>query len=85
MTEKQNRNAYDEGFRSYKARKRDYANPYGLGTAEYDLYERGWVQALKRDLSGGRKISRAPTPAKQAAAASENEDAKAAYLKSKGR
>ena len=36
---------YEEGFLSRK-----YENPYDAGTTEYDDFERGWVQRLKRNL-----------------------------------
>lgn len=38
-----------------------YRNPYGLNAAEFNAYERGWMQALKRD--NARQLSEAPTPA----------------------
>jgi len=36
---------YEEGFSSRK-----YANPYKPGTPEFNDFERGWVQRLKRNL-----------------------------------
>ncbi|NOH82831.1 hypothetical protein [Vibrio sp. 03-59-1] len=35
--------AYDEGLRSSTC-----CNPYNMGTAEFNDFERGWVQRIKR-------------------------------------
>lgn len=40
-----------QGRKSYRANKGKMDCPYALGTPEYDDFERGWVQALKRDSS----------------------------------
>jgi len=36
---------YEEGFSSKK-----YKNPYDAASLEYDDFERGWVQRLKRNM-----------------------------------
>jgi hypothetical protein len=33
-----------------------YRNPYMRGTPEYDAYERGWMQSLKKD--GARLVDK---------------------------
>ncbi len=38
-----------EGFNSYHALKGSFRCPYKVGTSEFNDFERGWVQALKRD------------------------------------
>lgn len=52
---------YNEGFLAFE-RGADYANPYQLGTPEFDWFERGFFQAQKRSdchftSSGIRKHS----------------------------
>lgn len=37
--------AYEEGFSSRK-----YLNPYSPGSSEFNEFERGWGQRVKRDL-----------------------------------
>jgi hypothetical protein len=37
-----------EGERSFAVNKGKYINPYSLGSAQHNDFERGWVQALKR-------------------------------------
>lgn len=39
----------NRGMQDYLNRPQDYRNPYGTGTPDYNAYERGWMQALKRD------------------------------------
>ncbi len=39
----------EEGERSYFTNRSAFVCPYAQGTPEFDSYERGWVQALKRD------------------------------------
>jgi hypothetical protein len=40
-----------QGRKSYWANKGKMDNPYEFGTPEYNDFERGWVQACKRDAS----------------------------------
>ncbi|WP_312144168.1 MULTISPECIES: hypothetical protein [Stutzerimonas stutzeri subgroup] len=40
--------AYKEGKESYFSNKRRYENRYPLGSTEYDAFERGWSQSLKK-------------------------------------
>lgn len=40
-----------QGRKSYWANKGKMDNPYAFGTPEYNDFERGWVQACKRDSS----------------------------------
>lgn len=40
-----------QGRKSYWANKGKMDNPYDFGTPEYNDFERGWVQACKRDTS----------------------------------
>lgn len=42
------RKCIKEGMDSFNKNKVKYKNPYKKGSAEYNDYERGWVQALKR-------------------------------------
>jgi hypothetical protein len=39
--------AYNDGFDAFKTASK-YLNPYAIGSSEFDLYERGYFQALKR-------------------------------------
>jgi hypothetical protein len=41
--------AYREGMSSYLNKDSNYKNPYLSGTPEYNAFERGWTQALKRN------------------------------------
>lgn len=41
----------EQGRRSYRADGKKMNNPYDFGSREYDDFERGWVQACKRDGS----------------------------------
>lgn len=42
---------YKKGFDSYFNNSKKYQNPYKRGTVEYNLFERGWTQALKKSRS----------------------------------
>lgn len=37
-----------EGMTSFHKNKGRYVNPYEIGSEEYNSFERGWTQALKR-------------------------------------
>jgi len=39
---------YREGWESFYKAKGTYANPYKLNSQEFNDFERGWSQALKR-------------------------------------
>jgi len=49
--------AYKSGYESYLRNKDRYQNPYEHGTNEYNLFERGWTQALKRSPEKNSKTS----------------------------
>ncbi|MBL5979740.1 hypothetical protein JAO85_20900 [Comamonas sp. NyZ500] len=38
----------DRGAREFYANRTEFNCPFDFGTAEYNEYERGWTQALKR-------------------------------------
>lgn len=38
----------------FTSAKSNYQNPYSIGTPEFNSYERGWMQALKRD--GAKRV-----------------------------
>lgn len=38
----------EEGMKSFRKNKSKYKNPYKPGSDEYNNFERGWSQALKR-------------------------------------
>jgi len=40
--------AYKEGRESYFSNKGRYENKFPVGSIEYDAFERGWSQALKK-------------------------------------
>lgn len=44
-------NIVDQGRKSYWANSGKMNNPYDFGTPEFNDFERGWVQACKRDSS----------------------------------
>ena len=49
----------NEGMKSFHKNKGKYNNPYKIGSNEYNDFERGWTQALKRssnDLLNKYKI-----------------------------
>jgi hypothetical protein len=37
------------GAREYFSHRGEYRNPYTFGSADYNSYERGWMQSLKRN------------------------------------
>jgi hypothetical protein len=37
------------GAREYFSHRGEYRNPYTVGSADYNSYERGWMQSLKRN------------------------------------
>lgn len=39
---------YKEGWESFHRYKGAYRNPYRINSSEYNEFERGWSQALKR-------------------------------------
>lgn len=47
MTSEQQDEYIKQGFRCYRKNIGDYINPYNHGTPPYNLFERGWTQALK--------------------------------------
>lgn len=49
----------DAGERHYFANKGEYLNPYPIGSDEFNRFERGWVQALKKSEVG--LLSRPPS------------------------
>jgi hypothetical protein len=38
----------EEGMKCFHTCKGEYMNPYNLGSHQYNNFERGWTQALKR-------------------------------------
>jgi len=44
-----NEDQYREGMKMYHESRDEYTNPYPIGSPEYNQFERGWMQALKRD------------------------------------
>lgn len=47
----------DEGERSYFSNSGTFVCPYARGTPEFNSFERGWIQALKRDPNPARASS----------------------------
>jgi hypothetical protein len=45
------------GEREYFLHRGEYNNPYALGSAEFDAYERGWFKSLK--FNGGKLVDKA--------------------------
>lgn len=53
-----NKDIVAEGARHFREHK-NYKNPYELGSDEFNDFERGWVQALKRaDLANATSYLR---------------------------
>jgi hypothetical protein len=53
--------ARQRGAREYFVHRGEYRNPYPLGSADFNEYERGWMQSLKRNE--GKLVSLdAPAP-----------------------
>jgi len=46
---------FKAGYESYFYNKGKYQNPYNRGTDEYNSFERGWTQALKRSAEKPNK------------------------------
>lgn len=60
--------------RQYFKNQENYKNPYREGSNEFNTYERGWMQALKRD--GGRQLVKPKKPPIAKSGASSNEKEK---------
>jgi hypothetical protein len=74
--------ARQRGAREYFAHRGVYRNPYPLGSSDYNDYERGWMQSLKRNEGALVELaSRSPVPAPQPTPASDYN----AYAERKGR
>jgi hypothetical protein len=79
--------AYKEGRQSYFANKGKYENPYPPGSLEYDAFERGWSQALKKSpeiIIREAKPTKIQKTQEEAAKELKLNKAKEAYLKNKG-
>lgn len=50
--EDQSQKFVEEGARHFRE-ETSYRNPYKIGTSEFNAFERGWVQALKRSGMSG--------------------------------
>lgn len=50
----------DQGGRDYFRHKGQYRNPHPPGSADFNEYERGWMQSLKRDE--GKLVPAPPKP-----------------------
>ncbi len=81
-------NIVDQGRKSYQANSGKMENPYDFGTPSYNDFERGWVQALKRDSTpygDGIAYTRMNPHLSRADAAEENRRLEAsAYAKASG-
>lgn len=74
----------EEGERSYVANNGAFVCPYARTTAEFDSFERGWVQALKRDPNPV-SVASAPPPWEYTRAAPAVPEKYNAYADLKGR
>jgi len=54
-----NEDIYKLGAAMYSQEQGKYQNPYPIGSPEYNQFERGWMQSLKRD---GGHLSRSKFP-----------------------
>lgn len=73
-----NEDQYREGMKMYHESRGNYSNPYPVGSPEYNQFERGWMQALKRDndhsyqsqyrSSYSRETSSKPSPSTEVTA-----------------
>lgn len=73
-----NDDQYREGMKAYRKSPGEYSNPYPIGSQEYNQFERGWVQAQKRDndhsshgqyrSSYSRETSSKPSPSTEVTA-----------------
>lgn len=81
-------NIVAQGRKSYWANRGKMDNPYDFGTPEYNDFERGWVQACKRDssnMSDGIPYTRmVPDPVRQDATEEARRREAAAYAKASG-
>ncbi len=79
--------AYQEGRKNYFANKGKYENPYPIGSLEYDAFERGWTQALKKTpeiILREMKPVKVQKTQEEATKELKLDRAKEAYLKGKG-
>lgn len=78
----------EQGRKSYWANKGKMDCPYDFGTPEYNDFERGWVQACKRDsshTSDGIAYTRMnPTLSRADAAEETRRQEASAYAKASG-
>lgn len=75
-----------EGERSYYANRHTFNCPYARGTREFDAFERGWVQAQKRDPGPHHTLPPPPRDYTQASPPSPPERYNAyADIKGRGR
>jgi hypothetical protein len=51
----------EQGGRDYFRHKGQYRNPHPSGSTDFNEYERGWMQSLKRDE--GKLVPEPPKPA----------------------
>lgn len=61
----------NRAMRDYRRNRAEYQNPYPNGTQGFNAYERGWVQALKRDDSKPPMQPFKPVPVVRSAPKSE--------------
>ncbi|MBG7619012.1 hypothetical protein I5R65_06015 [Herbaspirillum sp. AP02] len=72
-----------EGAAAYYSQQGGYKNPYQHGSEEFNAFERGWMQSLKKD--DAQLVSRAKShSASPRKAYSSNEDAAKTYKSRKG-
>jgi len=48
LSEIQEKEIYEQGYRSYRQNDGSYLNPYPIDTEEFMTFERGWSQAIRR-------------------------------------
>lgn len=50
------------GAREYFLHRGEYRNPFSVGSADYNSYERGWMQSLKRNEGKLVDLHSPPSP-----------------------
>lgn len=79
--------AYKEGKESYFSNRGKYHNRYPLGSTEYDAFERGWSQALKKSpdlLLNNSNLTSMQSERRECRGQPDINIAKEKYLKGKG-
>ncbi|QGX40169.1 hypothetical protein [Permianibacter aggregans] len=81
-------NEYKEGFLSFTKNKGELHNPYPMGTAQFNDFECGWLQAQRRTsveaIKENERQRKLLMKDEEALGRRQTEETKNAYLRRKG-